>query len=241
MSSNQEPDGARSRKGGEPLDSTSSSPDAGDEIESTADEDGRVTRARELRRERHDQIQRAAERVFASKGFHAASISDVIEAAGTSRGTFYLYFDGKRAIFDALLDELFGKLKACVRPVDLTAEARPLEQLRANVACAMKVVAENRDLTRILYRTGQGVDPEVDRKVAAFNAGVTELIRRALRGGMQIGIVRQLDDQLVAQCIYGSLKEIVFHSLEARVFDDKPLAHIVDEILRYNIEGLRGP
>jgi AcrR family transcriptional regulator len=202
-------------------------------------EDGRVARAREQRKQRRDRILRAAQRIFAERGYHAASIADVIDAAGTSRGTFYLYFDSKRAIFDELLDDLFGKLKRCVRPVDLSPGApSPLDQLRANVTCAMKVVAENLDLTRMLYRAGQGIDAELDRKLAAFNAAVTELIGRALRRGMEIGIVRPLDDDLVAHCVYGSVKEIVFHSLETNRFEEKPLPSIVDEILRYNLNGL---
>lgn len=203
------------------------------------EEDGRVARAREQRRQRRDQILQAAKRVFAERGYHNASIAEVIDAAGTSRGTFYIYFDSKQAIFGELLDELFGKLATCVRPVDLSPGApSPLDQLRANVTCAMTVVAQNLDLTRILFRTSQGIDAEIDRKVADFNAAVTRLIGRALRRGMEIGIVRPLDGDLVAHCIYGSVKELVSHFLENNRFQEKPLPSVVDEILRYNLTGL---
>lgn len=42
--------------------------------------------------------------VFARKSFHDARIEDVCAAAGISRATFYRYFDGKEALFDALVD-----------------------------------------------------------------------------------------------------------------------------------------
>jgi len=200
--------------------------------------DQRTVRARTQRLARRDQILRAAEKIFAEKGFHAASITNVIDAAGVSRGTFYLYFDSKRAIFGELLDELFRKLAACVRTVDLAPEApSPLEQLRANVNSALQVVAENQDLTGILFRTGQGIDAEADQKVADFTSGVVGLIRHALHRGKEIGVVRPLNEDLVALCIYGSLKELIQAGLQSGHFDRQPLDPIVDEILRYNMRG----
>lgn len=205
--------------------------------------DRRSARAHGQRRARRDQILRAAERVFAEKGFHAASITDVIDAASVSRGTFYLYFDSKRAIFGELLGELFLKLAACVRPVDLAPGApSPLQQLRANVTSALRVVAENQDLMGILFRSGQGVDPDADQQVHEFTSSVMDLIRRALQRGQQIGVVRPLDDELVAQCIYGSVKEIVFQGLQSGRFAERAIEPIVDEVLRYNMQGfLRSP
>ena len=202
-------------------------------------EDGRVLRARQKRKKRRERILRAAERVFAAKGYHSASVADVIESAESSRGTFYLYFDGKRAIFDELLDELFGKLKACVRTVDVSGgTASAMAQLRANVQRVMEVMVHNRDLVRILNRTGQGIDRELDEKVAEFNEAVLELIRRALRKGMEIGIARPLDSELVAHCIYGSIKESVFHMLETGKLDEESLPVTVEEVLRQNVQGI---
>lgn len=234
-------DAAASRRAGRNKD-TAASRRAGRSRErqgtQTSTTDKRSVRARSQRLARRDQILRAAEKVFAKKGFHTASITNVIEAAGVSRGTFYLYFDSKRAIFGELLDDLFRKLAACVRHVDLAPGApSPLEQLRANVSCALQVVAENQDLTGILFRTGQGIDAEADLKVENFTSGVVGLIRRALHRGKEIGVVRPLDEDLVSLCIYGSLKEFVLNGLQSGRFNGEPLDPMVDEILRYNMRG----
>jgi len=202
-------------------------------------EDGRVARARQRRRVRRVQIVEAAQRVFAAKGYHSASISDVIAAAGTSRGTFYTYFDGKRAIFDTLLDELFGKLTACIRPVDVSSgTSTVMAQLRGNVQRAVETVVHNQDLVRILSRAGHGIDPGFDRKVEEFDEAVLDLIRRALRGGMEVRIVRPLDTDLVAHCIYGSVKQSVFYLLESGRLEEGSAAGIVEEVLRHNLHGV---
>ncbi|MCI0356492.1 MAG: TetR/AcrR family transcriptional regulator, partial [Acidobacteria bacterium] len=61
---------------------------------------------RAVRTDRRAQILRAAKQVFSQKGFHTASVSDIIERAGIARGTFYLYFESKRDVFDKLLEDL---------------------------------------------------------------------------------------------------------------------------------------
>lgn len=40
--------------------------------------------------------------VFATRGYHAARVDDVVKAAHTSHGTFYLYFSSKEDLFRAL-------------------------------------------------------------------------------------------------------------------------------------------
>src|SRR5438552_1828440 len=70
--------------------------------------DGRSARARRLREERRAQVLATARRLFAERGYHNTSISEIIAACRIARGTFYLYFESKRAIFDELLDDLFA-------------------------------------------------------------------------------------------------------------------------------------
>ena len=40
--------------------------------------------------------------VFEERGFHAARVDDIVKAAQTSHGTFYLYFSNKEDLFKAL-------------------------------------------------------------------------------------------------------------------------------------------
>jgi len=44
----------------------------------------------------------AGMRVFADRGFHAARVDDIVRAARTSHGTFYLYFANKEELLRAL-------------------------------------------------------------------------------------------------------------------------------------------
>ena len=76
----------------------------------------------------------AARTRFADEGYHATSIDDIIETAGIARGTFYLYFESKRAIFDELLDELFTTLASTVKRIEVGPGAK---MRHAPVACSV--------------------------------------------------------------------------------------------------------
>jgi AcrR family transcriptional regulator len=57
---------------------------------------------------------RSAEHIFARDGFEAASIEDIAEAAGYSRGAFYANFKSKEDLFMALLEDFVRRRVADV-------------------------------------------------------------------------------------------------------------------------------
>src|SRR6201992_4190998 len=51
------------------------------------------------------QILDGARRVFLADGFDGASMNDIARVAGVSKGTLYVYFNSKEALFTALIRE----------------------------------------------------------------------------------------------------------------------------------------
>lgn len=64
----------------------------------------KVTEAHRIAR--RDAIMDAAQRVFARNGYRGTSISDIITESGLSTGAIYSYFDGKDAIFRAVVERV---------------------------------------------------------------------------------------------------------------------------------------
>jgi AcrR family transcriptional regulator len=63
----------------------------------------------------------AGTRVFAERGYHAARVDDVVKAARTSHGTFYLYFSSKEDLFRAIAETVAAEM------LDLARELPPLD------------------------------------------------------------------------------------------------------------------
>lgn len=62
-----------------------------------------------------ERILEQGNRVFAEKGYAAATVDDVIAAAETSRATFYRYFASKEHLFRELSRECFREMRDVIR------------------------------------------------------------------------------------------------------------------------------
>src|SRR5918911_783405 len=51
------------------------------------------------------QVLDGARQVFLARGFDGASVGEIAKAASVSKGTLYVYFDSKEALFEALIVE----------------------------------------------------------------------------------------------------------------------------------------
>jgi AcrR family transcriptional regulator len=76
----------------------------------------------------------AARAVFTEHGYEGAGVRDVVRRTDLAPGTFYNYFDGKDAVFLAVLEEAGGEARRQVREARLgaaTAEGFVAEGFRA--------------------------------------------------------------------------------------------------------------
>ena len=65
---------------------------------------------------RRAQLLDAAKRVFARRGYRAANIADICKEANVARGTIYQYFQNKRDVLIALLDDVAARVGAGITP-----------------------------------------------------------------------------------------------------------------------------
>ncbi len=209
--------------------------------ESDASEDGRSTRAAAMRLARRRAVLESALRVFADKGYHQTRVSDILDEAEIARGTFYLYFESKNSIFHELIDELLADLRASVVGVELGDGAPTLrEQIRSSIHRVVVGFHSRPELTAMLLREAIGLDPEVDGKLEAFYGRIHSWLAEALLNGRRLGLLRSVDEDIVAWCVIGSLKELVRRTFEARA-DADALWRASGEFVDLHMGGLVVP
>ena len=179
----------------------------GDSPRTQAKPDGRSTRAERRRAETQGRILDAASSCFAARGYHHTSVDDIIRQAGVARGTFYLYFEAKRAVLAALLGQLLQRLEEAVRPIQLDHADPPRTQLIANLERAWGIFTDNPDAAQIVLGGLRGVDADFDAQVAALETHVREAIGRSIRRGQEMGLVGEFDDRMGACSLIGAFKE----------------------------------
>ncbi len=174
---------------------------------------------------RAKQILDCAKRVFAERGFHAANVSHICEAAGIGRGTLYQYFANKRSVLEAILRETLDRVKALMerqsaravkypppesvtRSTAIEFEARLLREL-------LEVVFADEHTLRILLREAVGLDVDVEKILGEIDAVLVSLVERDIVAAQRAGFLREMDARAVAIMIVGGIEKLALDALRS--------------------------
>ena len=185
--------------------------------------------------ERRQQILTNARDVFAKRGYHAAKIDDIVAAAGVARGTFYLYFEDKRAIFEEIVDKTFARLGLAILRVETEDPSRVRSQIEDNIRRIVHTLLEDPATTKILLSDAVGLDPAFDRKLLFFYEEVGKMLEASLVDGQERGIVAAGDARVFAILTLGAMKEIMYQVVMRGL--EYPEERIVAEIFRFLSAG----
>ncbi len=188
--------------------------------------------------ERRRQIIAAAKSVFADSGYHGASIHAIIERAQIARGTFYLYFESKAAVFDSILDQAMTDLRARLHRIEVDDPSAPPPQvaLRDQVVSTFEYIVNDRALAMLLLSAGHTPDAEAAERLDQFFGEVRDLLRRALESGMELGLLRKCEPKLVAAAMLGLIRGVI----EQIITQPEPptVDFVVSEMLTVALRGV---
>ena len=189
--------------------------------------------------ERRRQLLDAGIQCFGEKGYHATQISDIIAKAKVARGTFYLYFESKRQIFDAIMTELFAKVQAQIKTIPYDAPEEIPSQILGNIRRVTGLLMESPLLAKILMNEAVGLDAELDERLRNFYDQILDYIRRGLKQGQAMGFVREGNIPVLAICLLGCVKEVFYQFFLGR---EKPTEDaIIDEVYKLVIGAVAHP
>ena len=180
---------------------------------------GPTDRAVWARKKRRQALLKAATRVFAKRGYRAASISDIIQAAGAARGTFYLYFQSKEDILFAVIDDLREQQKEFIAQISEqesgAANANPIEQARQGFLAWLRFYDQRRDALKILLREANLIDPRLEQKRTEVRRGVIEYLSQRIRRRQQEGVFRsEFSPEIVSHFLIGMVDEVALSFLQ---------------------------
>jgi AcrR family transcriptional regulator len=202
-----------------------------------------MTRRRLTRAERKEdtrcRLLAAAARVFARRGFHAASVEEVAEDAGFSKGAVYSNFNNKEDLFLAMLEARFAERLAEVRATVEGAGA-PGEQARRSGEGFVRMLAADPEWPPLFMEFWAYAqrNPAVRRRFAAqvreLRRAIGEILEaRAAEAGAElpvpaeqlaamtfamatgVALERQLDPEAVPDELFGTMLEMFFAGVQA--------------------------
>jgi AcrR family transcriptional regulator len=147
---------------------------------------GRTLQARGQRTRRR--LLDAAADVFDRTGYHAARVDDVVAAAHSSHGTFYLYFTSKEDLFDQLVGEVAAELRTVIDELaPVTNSPRGRAALRAWLARVSEVYARHGRVIRAWTEAELSGDP-VGRRGEDVLTGLALALTRRMRVPKRSGL-----------------------------------------------------
>jgi TetR/AcrR family transcriptional regulator len=140
-------------------------------------------------------ILKAAVREFAEEGVAGARTEAIARSAGVNKALLYYYFKDKEALYGAVLDQVFGGVRAAIHDA-LSQELSPREKLASYVCAHFDYIASNPLYPRIVQAEflRAGRDPSRLQRIAKeYFRPVFLEISALLKAGAQNGDFRQVD------------------------------------------------
>ncbi len=153
----------------------------------------------------------AARALFAERGFHATAVSDIVGRAGLSQGAFYLYFPDKRAIFGAVVDDVFWTLRRRIWGATRH-ETDPERRMVAGLMAYFEFYGELRDWHRLVYRQGVGIDPAFEGKQHELYRTLGEALQPALYEAASASQRHLEAPRIAAQALIGMAEHLAYWS-----------------------------
>jgi AcrR family transcriptional regulator len=97
-----------------------------------------------------------ARRLFTERGFEAASIDDIAEAAGVAKGAVYHHFASKEAVFQRVLEDVQAEIAAAPVPAEAMEQRDPVAQIAAGTLRYLLAASEPA-VRRVLLIDGPAV------------------------------------------------------------------------------------
>ncbi|MFT3813272.1 MAG: TetR family transcriptional regulator [Acidovorax sp.] len=167
-----------------------------------------VRRTKEDAEATRDSLLDAAERVFHEKGVSRATLADIAQAAGATRGAIYWHFRDKADLFGAMMDRVTLPLENAYGPSGGNEDVAPLQRLRGVVEGVLRMVATDERARKVfeiaLYRVEyvNELSAVRDRHMTAcegFEAKLAEDMRRAAQAQ---GLVLEMPPEVAAKGLH---------------------------------------
>jgi AcrR family transcriptional regulator len=158
-----------------------------------------LVRDKELVSQRHEEIFRAASKVFISRGYHRATVREIATEAGLSLGGLYAYIKTKEDILYLVFDKLTTTLRENMRRA-IDGIDDPVEQMRAALRADLKTTEEFQDEILLMYQETKSLDRPSRHAVLAREADYVNFFETILRSGYDRGLFGG-DPALAADCI----------------------------------------
>ncbi|MCL4423666.1 MAG: TetR/AcrR family transcriptional regulator [Actinobacteria bacterium] len=190
----------------------------------------RLTKRGEQRRR---QIVDLSARRFATQGYHATSITDIVNELKVGKGVFYWYFSSKEELFREILLTAQHDLRR-LQQAAIEGEDDPLRRIELGIRASLDWLGKHRHLF-MLFHFAAG-DERFSSMIRKGEQVAVEDATRHLKEAIAAGQIREADPTVLGHAILG----VINHLTRVLIFElGEPMDRVVDETIAFCLFGLK--
>lgn len=191
-------------------------------------------------RTKRQQILDAAFEIFSRKGYHRATVDEIITLADTGKGTVYNYFVNKEQLFYTLIQERGAPFEAALQQI-VDSSTPPLEKIEIMIKEYLSFYVVNADLWRVMMHEVRGLgsagysnfsEDQRDKYREWFDVTIG-MLEKVLCECVDSGEIRSCEVEKAAYALFSVIAMTVFQKF---VSDDiEATAHAISNVFLYGV------
>jgi AcrR family transcriptional regulator len=156
-------------------------------------------------------MMQAAVQVFAEKGYHAATVRDIVNMADVAVGTFYFYFPDKETLFTHLYEETADFLTQTLQQAGYGRSQWP-QQVQAIIQAYVNLAIYEPAIIQLLLSGGVGI-PALAVRRQRLREQLIQVWQPSLTKAIAQQQIADQDSRYTAEAIIGAVDEVVLNLL----------------------------
>lgn len=158
-------------------------------------------------------LMQTAVQIFAEKGYHAATVRDIVKKAGVAIGTFYFYFPDKETLFIYLYEETADFLIQTIEQ-GLVSRNSLHQQMMAGLQAYVNIALYEPAVAHLLLVGGIGTVPALAKKRAVFRERMVQIWLNLLTQALDAALIPDQNLRRSSEAIAGAVDEVILHLIE---------------------------
>ena len=173
---------------------------------------------KELEKEaRKKDILEEAAKLFSEKGYHEVKVDDIAEKVGLSKGTIYLYYENKEALFYSIILEK-TKLLELQLESSINTDDGFIRSLQSFVHTFLTFFNENESFFKIAHSEKIRISDEGHHRMRAhgmkaFQKTFFLIMNKLIKFGQAQKIICKGDPEIYTKMIRGLINSFTFHRI----------------------------
>ena len=171
---------------------------------------GRPFRVHDEQAAKRERILAAALKLFAHEPYQSVTMDRVAEAAGVAKGTLYLYFPSKDALYLGVLSD---GLDTAYRTYQNSADPRlPVaERLRRSIEVMVEFYDQRRDFLQFFATVEPRLAEARNRIIEASRERGFNFCASLIEEGIRTGVFTRIDPRLATFTIQGAIRSLLLY------------------------------